>query len=146
MVEAGIGTICYSSLAQGLLTGRYSNADEVPEGLTQSRWYSGERPLAGHGEPGVEAEVFAALDELRTLAAEAGLSMATMALAWVKAQPAVTCFLVGARNPDELSWNLPVDDVTLSTDVIARLSAVTDPVKDKLGDNADMWVVPARMR
>ncbi len=146
LVEHAIGTICYSSLAQGLLSGRYTNADEVPEGLTQSRWYSSVRPLAGHGEPGVESEVFAALGELRALAAEAGMSMATMALAWVKAQPAVTCFLVGARNPDELSWNLPVDAVTLTSDVIDRLSAVTDPVKAKLGANADMWAVPSRMR
>src|SRR6478672_291186 len=136
-VERGVGIICYSSLAQGLLTGRYSNADEVPVGLTQSRWYSGERPLAGHGEPGVEAEVFAALDELRGLAAEAGLSMATMALAWVKARPAVTSFLVGARNPTELAWNLPVNDVNLPSEVLARLAAATEPVKEKLGDNAD---------
>ena len=146
LVEAGIGIICYSSLAQGLLTGRYRDADEVPEGLTQSRWYSSERPRAAHGEPGVETEVFTALDRLRALAAETGLSMATLSLAWVKAQPAVTCFLVGARNPEELAWNIPVDDVTLTEDVIAQLSAITDPVKDKLGTNPDMWVVPGRMR
>jgi len=145
-VEKGVGIICYSSLAQGLLTGRYNNADEVPEGLTQSRWYSSERPLAGHGEPGVEAEVFAALDELRAIAAEAGMSMATMALAWVKAQPAVTTFLVGARNPTELAWNLPVTETSLSPEIIAKLEAATEPVKEKLGTNADMWVVPSRMR
>ncbi len=146
LVKEGIGIICYSSLAQGLLTGRYKNADEVPEGLTQSRWYSGTRPLAGHGEPGVETEVFEALDTLHGLADEAGVSMATMALAWVKVQPAVTCFLVGARNPEELSWNLPVNDVSLPADLLGRLSAATDTVKEKLGDNADMWVVPSRMR
>jgi aryl-alcohol dehydrogenase-like predicted oxidoreductase len=145
-MEKGVGIICYSSLAQGLLTGRYNNADEVPEGLTQSRWYSSERPLAAHGEPGVEAEVFAALDELRRIAAEAGMSMAAMALAWVKVQPAVSSFLVGARNPTELSWNLPVVDTSLSPDMLARLAAATEPVKAKLGNNADMWVVPSRMR
>jgi aryl-alcohol dehydrogenase-like predicted oxidoreductase len=145
-VEKGVGIICYSSLAQGLLTGRYKDADEVPEGLTQSRWYSSERPLAGHGEPGVEGEVFAALDELRAIAAEAGMSMATMALAWVKARPAVTTFLVGARNPTELAWNLPVTETSLSPEIIAKLETATEPVKEKLGTNADMWVVPSRMR
>jgi myo-inositol catabolism protein IolS len=146
LVEKGIGIICYSPLAQGLLTGRYTNADAVPEGLTQSRWYSSERPLAGHGEPGVESEVFQAIDELRALAEEAGLSMATMALAWVKSRPAVTSFLVGARTPEELSWNLPVADVELPAELIARLDAATADIKDKLGENPDMWAVPGRMR
>lgn len=145
-VERGVGIICYSSLAQGLLTGRYRDAGDVPDGLTQSRWYSSERPLAAHGEPGVETEVFASLESLRSLASEAGISMATVALAWVKAQPAVTSFLVGARNPEELEWNLPVSDTTLSEDLLTQLGAATEPVKAKLGNNADMWVVPSRMR
>jgi myo-inositol catabolism protein IolS len=144
--QQGVGIICYSPLAQGLLTGRYRNADEVPEGLTQSRWYASSRPRAEHGEPGVETEVFEAVEQLRGLADEAGMSMATLALAWVKDQPAVTSFLVGARNPEELSWNLPVVGQTLSPDIAARAAAITDPVKAKLGSNPDMWVVPGRMR
>lgn len=146
LVEHGIGIICYSSLAQGLLTGRYKTADEVPEALTQSRWYSSERPLATHGEPGVEDEVFASLDNLRVLAAEAGMSMATAALAWLKAQPAVTTVLVGARNPDELTWNCSASEQTLSPEMLSRLAAATAPVKAKLGRNTDMWAVPSRMR
>jgi len=68
--------------------------------------------------------------------------MANVALAWVKQQPAVTSFLVGARNPVELIWNLPVTDVTLSPEVVQRLSAVTEPVKEKLG-NKPRYVVCA---
>jgi aryl-alcohol dehydrogenase-like predicted oxidoreductase len=145
-VRHGVGIICYSPLAQGLLTGRYKNADEVPEGLTQSRWYSSSRPKAGHGEPGTETEIFEALPGLATLAAEAGVPMATLALAWVKEQPAVTSFLVGARSPEELAWNLPVADVSLSPSVMRRAAEATAAVKAKLGNNADMWVVPSRMR
>ncbi len=145
-VDSAVGIICYSALAQGLLTGRYENADEVPEGLTQSRWYSSERPLAAHGEPGVESEVFTALQVMHSLSLEAGMSMATLALAWVKAQSAVTSFLVGARNPEELVWNLPVSDLTLSLELLSRLSVTTEAVKAKLGTNADMWAVPSRMR
>lgn len=145
-VERGVGIICYSPLAQGLLTGRYRSADEVPDGVSSSRWYSSERPYAAHGEPGAEAEVFAAIAELREMAEEAKLPMATMALAWVKQRPAVTSFLVGARNPEELSWNLPVADVTLPDSLVARLDAATEVVRSKFGDNPDMWVVPGRMR
>jgi myo-inositol catabolism protein IolS len=145
-VERGVGIICYSPLAQGLLTGRYHSADEVPEGVASSRWYSNERKYAGHGEPGAEAEVFAALAELRELADEAAVPMATMALAWVKQRPAVTSFLVGARNPEELSWNLPVADVTLPESLVTRLDAATEAVRAKFGNNPDMWAVPGRMR
>lgn len=141
-----VGIVCYSPLAQGLLTGRYSNADEVPEGIAQSRWYSGTRPATNHDEAGVEAEVFEALAELRVIADELGMPMATMALAWVRAQPGVTSFLVGARKPEELGWNLPVLDTTLDDATLKRLSAATDTIKQKLGTNPDMWLVPGRMR
>jgi aryl-alcohol dehydrogenase-like predicted oxidoreductase len=141
-----VGIICYSPLAQGLLTGRYQQADEVPEGLARTRWYNSQRALATHGEAGCEAEVFAALEQLRGIAAQTGLPMATLALAWVKQQAAVTSFLVGARNPAELSWNLPVADQTLSPSVLQQVAAATEPVKAKLGNNPDMWLVPSRMR
>lgn len=145
-VKHGVGIICYSPLAQGLLTGRYRSADEVPDGLARTRWYNRERAMAQHDEPGCEAEVFAAIEEVRTIAEEVGAPMATVALAWVKQQPAVTSFLVGARSPEELAWNLPAAGLTLADDVLARLAAATEPVKEKLGNNPDMWMTPSRMR
>ncbi len=145
-VEHAVGIICYSPLAQGLLTGRYKSADEVPDGLARTRLYRSTRAMADHNEPGCEAEVFAAVEGVRQIAADLGQPMATVALAWVKQQAAVTSFLVGARNPDELSWNLPVIDLALSSDTISALAKVTEPVKEKLGNNPDMWLVPSRMR
>jgi aryl-alcohol dehydrogenase-like predicted oxidoreductase len=144
--EHGVGIICYSPLAQGLLTGRYRIADEVPDGLARTRHYAGTRPLAKHGEAGCEAGVFAALAEIRAIADDLGQPMAAVALAWVRQQPGVTSFLVGARSPEELSWNLPSLDLTLSDDVIRRLDAATDPVKQALGTNPDAWMTPSRYR
>ena len=57
----GVGLICYSPLAQGVLTGRYASADEVPDGLARTRHYAGTRPQAEHGEAGCETEVFEAV-------------------------------------------------------------------------------------
>jgi myo-inositol catabolism protein IolS len=145
-VQHEVGIICYSPLAQGLLTGRYRSADEVPDGLARTRWYNKSRAMADHDEPGCESEVFAAVEAVRTIAAEVGAPMATIALAWVKQQLAVTSFLVGARSPEELAWNLPAADLTLTDDVLARLAAATEPVKEKLGYNPDMWMTPSRMR
>jgi aryl-alcohol dehydrogenase-like predicted oxidoreductase len=141
-----VGIICYSPLAQGLLTGRYGAADEVPDGLARTRWYNSGRAMAQHGEAGCEAEVFTAIDAVRQLATEIDVPIATAALAWVKQQPTVTSFLVGARNPEELQRNLPAVDLSLSTEMGQRLAAATEPVKARLGNNPDMWLVPSRMR
>jgi aryl-alcohol dehydrogenase-like predicted oxidoreductase len=145
-VQHQVGIICYSPLAQGLLTGRYRSADEVPDGLARTRWYNSKRAMAQHPEAGCEEEVFAAVEAVRQIAAEVGQPMANVALAWAKQQPAVTSLLVGARNPDELQLNLAAGDLTLSASVVARLAAATDTVKAKLGHNLDMWMAPSRMR
>jgi aryl-alcohol dehydrogenase-like predicted oxidoreductase len=118
----------------------------VPDGLARTRWYNSKRAMAQHNEAGCESEVDAAIDQVRRIADEVGAPMATVALAWVKAQPAVTSVLIGARNPDELAWNLPADDLTLDPTVLAQLAAVTEPVKAALGNNPDMWLAPSRMR
>ena len=141
-----VGLICYSPLAQGLLTGRYASADEVPEGLARTRWYSADRAMAKHGEEGCEEEVFGALDTIRDVCEGLGQQMATVALVWVRQQLGVTSVLVGARSPDELLWNLPAIDLRLSNDVVAQLGAATEAVKTKIGLNPDPWLSPSRMR
>jgi aryl-alcohol dehydrogenase-like predicted oxidoreductase len=102
--------------------------------------------MARHGEPGCEAELFTALAGVRKIAEELGKPMAHVALAWVLHQPAVLCTLLGARNPTELAEDLPAAGLHLSDDVLKRLSAATEPVKDYLGDNPDMWMHEPRMR
>jgi myo-inositol catabolism protein IolS len=145
-LDHNVGIMCYSPLAQGLLTGRYRDADEVPPGIAQTRLYASTRPQSGHSEPGCEEEVFAALGGIRAVADELGQSMAAVALAWVRQQPGVATILIGARTPQELQMNLPALDVTLPDDVIQHLNALTDPVKEKLGHNPDMWMSTSRMR
>lgn len=145
-IERGVGIICYSPLAQGLLTARYASADDVPDGLARTRLYAGSRPQSQHGEPGCEAEVFAALAEIRRIADGLGQPMAAAALAWARRQPGVTSFLVGARTPEELAWNLPSLEVALPAEVIAELDRVTEPIKRALGSNPDPWMSPSRMR
>ena len=145
-VANSVGLICYSPLAQGLLTGRYASADDVPAGLARTRWYASSRPMAKHSDPGCEAEVFAALAEIGRIADQLDQPMAAVALTWVRQQPGVTSLLVGARKAEEVSWNLPSLALTLPEDVVAELSRVTEPVKEKLGNNPDKWMSVSRMR
>lgn len=144
--ERKAGVICYSPLMQGILTGRYSGPEEVPEGLARTRLFSSSRSHADHGEAGCEELVFQAVAAIGKIADEESLSMAELALAWVLHQPGVACALVGARNPQELALNLPSLNVSLSEEVQRRLTKVTEPLRRQLGCNPDMWESDSRMR
>jgi aryl-alcohol dehydrogenase-like predicted oxidoreductase len=145
-LENNIGLICYSPLAQGLLTGRYQSADDVPDGLSRSRLFNNSRPLTNHGEDGCETEAFLAIAEVIAIASEVGEHPAKVALAWVRSRLGITSLLVGARSPAELELNLPAFEYELPQGIIDRLSTATEPVKTKLGSNADMWSGDNRMR
>jgi aryl-alcohol dehydrogenase-like predicted oxidoreductase len=145
-IDNNVGLICYSPLAQGLLTGRYANADEVPDGLSRSRLFSNDRPLANHGEEGCETEAFEAIANVIDIANGLGEHPAKVSLAWVRSRPGITSLLVGARSPEELDLNIPAFEYELPPGIADQLSAVTEPVKAKLGSNADMWNGDNRMR
>ncbi len=140
------GIICYSPLAQGVLSGRYKNADEVPDGLARSRHYSKDRPQSSHDEDGCEEELFEAVDKIRYVADQMNEPMANVALAWVRSRSAVLSLLIGARNPEEVGWNLPAADLKISAEVSAELSTITERVKEIIGSNPDMWNSDNRMR
>ena len=145
-LENNVGLMCYSPLAQGLLTGRYASADEVPDGLSRSRLFSNSRPLTNHGEDGCETEAFDAIAQVIEIAAELEEHPAKVSLAWVRSRPGITSLLVGARSPDELDLNIPAFEYDLSQGIADRLSAATEPVKAEIGSNADMWSGDNRMR
>lgn len=140
-----MGILCYSPLGQGLLTGKFPTANEVPEKRARTRLFSSSRKMTRHGEPGCEQETFAALAEIRRVAGELGQPMGRVALAWLLAQPGVTSAVVGARNAAQAVEIAAAADLQLDAGVIARLSAITEPLKQKLGDNADPWEHVSRM-
>lgn len=142
----GIGLMTYSPLMQGLLTGRYSHADEVPEGIARTRHFAGSRPQAVHNEPGMETELFEVIAGYRRFCEGLGKPMAHVALSWIRAQPGVTSILIGARNAYEVIMNLPALELELSGDEVKELNRLTDGIKSNLGTNADMWFGENRMR
>ena len=141
-----IGIICYSPLAQGLLTGRYRNADEVPDGISRSRLFNKNRPLSNHDDEGCENEVFKCINKIQEIAKTLGENSAKIALSWVRQQSNITSLLVGARNTKELEMNLSAFEYDLSTELIKELSDLTNNVKLYLGKNPDMWKSDNRMR
>ncbi len=135
----GIGVVGYMPLQQGLLTGKYALLDELPPMRTRTRHFRGDRPLSRHGEAGAEVEVSNILSGLRLISQESGIPAAHLALAWAIHQPGVTCALAGIRTLAQLEEALAGAAVELSPDRLARLDRLTEPLKRKLGPNADYF-------
>ncbi len=93
--EKGIGAICFSPLAQGLLTGKYLGGD-IPEGSRASKPHGFLRP--SH----VTDEKLAKVRNLKVIADARGQTMAQLALAWVLRHPIVTSALIGASRISQI--------------------------------------------
>ncbi len=145
-LAAGVGILCYSPLTIGLLTVKYKSADEVPPGRARTRHFSSKRLLTRHGEPGCEEATFQAIAQLQALAAELGMSVTQLALAWLLHRPGVTCVINGMRHPEQARENAVAGDIDLAPDVISRIESITDPIKERLGPNPDMWEGTDRSR
>jgi myo-inositol catabolism protein IolS len=145
-VDAGIGILCYSPLAQGLLTGKFGSPDDVPGGRARTRHFSKDRPQVRHGEAGCEAETFAAIEKVRHVCDEIRQPMAQVALAWLLHQPGVTSVIAGARTPDQIKQTAQAADMDLSPETVGELTGATEPLKRILGPNPDMWQSESRFR
>lgn len=138
-VDSGTGILAYSPIAQGLLTGKYQSADEVPDGRARTKHFASDRPQARHGEAGAETETFEAIRAVKHIAETHSVSMLNLAIGWVLSQPAVTSVLVGARRPDQIPENASAGDFLPPREIVDTLSRATDALKDTLGDNPDPW-------
>ena len=123
----GISQIVWSPLAQGLLTGKYHPGQAPPP---DSR--------AAHSEMGASIQLvmndttLEAVDRLRPIADEAGLSMAELALAWVLRRPELASAIVGASRPEQVYANAKASGIELTPDTLEAIDeAVGDaPVKE----------------
>jgi aryl-alcohol dehydrogenase (NADP+) len=118
--EEGIGVIPYNPLAGGLLTGKHTG----PEPEAGSRFTVGRAGGMYQARYWHEREQ-ATVEALRPLAAEAGLPLTTLAVAWVLANPAVTAPIIGASRPEQLADNVAALDVVLDDDLLAALDGLT---------------------
>ena len=145
-IQNDIGITCYSPLSQGLLTGKFLSPDEVPVGRARTRHFSGKRPMARHEEGGAESETFATIKAIQHIAKEINIPMANISLAWLLAQRGVISIIVGARDPKQVRETVQAADLKLSSDVVAKLTEITEELKQKLGPNADMYQSESRIR
>ncbi len=100
--EEGVAVIPYNPLAGGMLTGKHDNTAAPPEGSRFQLGTAGAR----YQERYWHGQQFETIEALRKVAAEAAMSMATMAMRWVISNPAITAPIVGASRPEQLADTL----------------------------------------
>jgi aryl-alcohol dehydrogenase-like predicted oxidoreductase len=116
----GVGLIPYAPLAQGVLSGRYSDAQNFPKDSRAAR--RGGVYIGRVNEPGIEIG-----RKLTVLAKDAGITPAQLAVLWVKDQPAVTAPIFGPRTMEQLEEILPVMTMTLSPDLATACDKLVPP-------------------
>ena len=123
----GISQIVWSPLAQGVLTGKYRPGQAPP---SDSRAANSDMNVAM--DRLMDDAVLEAVDRLRPVAEEAGLSMAELALAWVLRRPELASAIVGASRPEQVHANVKASGVQLTPDTLAAIEeALGDtPVKE----------------
>jgi 1-deoxyxylulose-5-phosphate synthase len=119
--EEGIAVIPYNPLAGGLLSGKYKKADAPASGTRFTLGSAGSMYQARYWHE----RQFEAVEALRGIADEAGMSLATLAVAWVLANPAVTSPIIGASRPEQLADSLAAVSKPLSPDLKSRLDELT---------------------
>ena len=135
-----LALMTYSSVAQGLLTGKYETLDQVPVTLRRTRHYpAAMHPNPPHQEAGCREEVEKALAELRVFCADHGYQMAQTAIAWLLAKESVTTVIAGARTIRQLQNNARAITLHLTPEEVAELDQLTSAIKEKMGDNLDAW-------
>lgn len=135
----GIGILAYMPLLQGLLTGKYTTAEEVPAPRRRTRHFCGDRPGSRHGGAGAEEETFAAVNAIRGIADELGVPMAQLALGWILSRPEITCVLAGIRTVEQLEDAAAGVRLKLAPETVQRLNRLTEPLLQQLGPSPDYY-------
>jgi len=126
-VSLGMSQIVFSPIAQGILTGKYRPGEQPPEGSRATD----EKGGADMIKRLMSDDVLKRVQQLVPLAAEAGLSMAQLAVAWVLQNDNVASAIIGASRPEQVRDNVAAAGVKLDQDLLGRIDEVLDPVVER---------------
>jgi aryl-alcohol dehydrogenase (NADP+) len=118
--EEQIAVIPYNPLAGGLLTGKHR-----PGAPTEGTRFTLGRSQEMYRERYWQDQMFASVDELRSVAEGAGVPLTTLAVQWVLANPVITSPIVGASRPEQLAASVAATESPMSDDVKQQLDALT---------------------
>jgi len=134
--ELGLGQVVFSPLAQGVLTGKYQPGQPPPAGSRATDEKSGAMFISRL----MNDDVLSAVQKLKPLAEQAGLTMAQLGVAWVLQNPNVSSAIVGATRPEQLEDNVKAAGVKLDADL---LKAIDEAVGEIVERDPDKTQSPA---
>ena len=142
-----VGIIGYSTLLQGVLADVYPALGDVPKWQRRTRhFHHASCDLSRHGEAGAEKEMVKALENIRSIARDSGITVPDLAVKWAIAQVGITCSLVGTRSVQRLETNVRATEEPLPAEIIEKLNTVTGPLKEKMGPSFDYFESTANDR
>ncbi|MEV7011112.1 aldo/keto reductase family protein [Streptosporangium sp. NPDC051022] len=124
--KEGLGQIVWSPIAQGVLTGKYLPGQPPPAGSRATDPTGGgfiSRVLAN--------DVLTRVQDLKPIAADLGLTMAQLAVAWVLQNPNVSSAIIGASKPEQVRDNVKAAGVKLDAEVLKKIDDVLGPVVER---------------
>jgi aryl-alcohol dehydrogenase-like predicted oxidoreductase len=121
--KEGIGQIVWSPIAQGVLTGKYRPGQAPPEG-TRATDPTGSGFIRNY----LNDELLTRVEQLGAVAAEAGLSLPQLAVAWALQNPNVSAAIIGATRPEQVRENVKAAGVVLDQAVMRRIDQILGPV------------------
>ena len=119
-LDDGVRVIPYNPLAGGFLTGKHR-----PGAPTEGTRFTLGTAAQNYQQRYWNERDFATVEALRKVAADAGMSLAQLAVAWCLAQPAITSPIIGASRPEQLAEPVAALDRRLDTDVLEQLDKLT---------------------
>jgi aryl-alcohol dehydrogenase-like predicted oxidoreductase len=127
--KEGVSQIVWSPIAQGVLTGKYLPGAPLPEGTRATDDQGGANMIRRL----LADDILTAVQQLRPLADDAGISMAQLAIGWVLCNPNVASAIVGASRPEQVRDNAAAKalspDLKQAVDDVLASIAETDPAK-----------------
>ncbi len=118
--RSGISQIVWSPLGQGLLTGKYQPGASIP---ADSRAASDTMNVAMRRQ-WMEPPVLEAIQRLRPIADQAGLSLAQFALAWVLREPNIAAAIIGASRPEQIDENVAASGHDVPADLFTQAEQI----------------------
>jgi aryl-alcohol dehydrogenase-like predicted oxidoreductase len=117
----GISQIVWSPLGQGVLTGKYDPERPPPPGTRATS-----QEMGGWMDRLMQPPVLRAVQQLKPIAAEAGLSLPQFALAWVLREPNIGSAIIGASRPEQVRENAAASGAVVDRELFARAEAIID--------------------
>jgi aryl-alcohol dehydrogenase-like predicted oxidoreductase len=121
-IDQGVGTLVWSPLGWGRLTGKIRRGSPIP---AESRLHT----TAAQGPQVPEEHLYKVVDAIDEVAKETGKTVPQIALNWLLRRPTVSTLIVGARNEEQLKQNIGAIGWELTNEQVAKLDAASEVPK-----------------